>query len=92
MMARKGGTIVQYSGLPGGTQVAFDATHLHYGAVTMKGVFHLTPRTVEMSVSALAEGKVDVAPLLDGSIGLSEVEDGLGRMARSEAVKLAVVP
>ncbi len=92
MMTRKGGTVIQYSGLPGGTQVAFDATHLHYGAVTMKGVFHLTPRTVEMAVSALAERKVDVALLLDGHIGLHEVEDGLQRMARSEAIKLAVVP
>ncbi|MCL4248595.1 MAG: zinc-binding dehydrogenase [Anaerolineae bacterium] len=92
LMVRKGGTIVQYSGLPGGTQVSFDATHLHYGGVTMKGVFHLIPRTVEMAVQALASGAVDVAPLLEGSIPLEQVEDGLLRMARSEVIKLAVEP
>jgi len=92
LMVRKGGTVVQYSGLPGGTQVSFDATHLHYGGVTMKGVFHLTPRTVEMAVQALASGAVNVAPMLDGSIPLEQVEDGLLRMARSEVIKLAVEP
>jgi L-iditol 2-dehydrogenase len=92
MMARKGGTVVQFSGLPGGTQVSFDATHLHYGEITMKGVFHLTPRTVELAVQALANGTVDVAPILDGRIPLAQVEDGLMRMKRSEVIKLAVVP
>jgi L-iditol 2-dehydrogenase len=92
LMARKGGTVVQFSGLPGGTQVSFDATHLHYGEITMKGVFHLTPHTTELAVQALANGTVNVAPMLDGKIPLSQVEDGLMRMKRSEAIKLAVVP
>ena len=43
MMTRKGGTVIQFSGLAGGTQVSFDATHLHYDEITMKGVFHTTP-------------------------------------------------
>jgi L-iditol 2-dehydrogenase len=92
LMARKGGTVVQFSGLPGGTQVSFDATHLHYGEITMKGVFHLTPRTTELAVQALATGIVNVAPMLDGTIPLTQVEEGLMRMKRSEAIKLAVVP
>ncbi|MEZ4671604.1 MAG: zinc-binding dehydrogenase [Anaerolineae bacterium] len=92
MMARKGGTVVQFSGLPGGTQVSFDATHLHYGEITMKGVFHATPRTVELAAQMLATGTVSVKPILDGEIPLSQVEDGLLRMQRSEVIKLAVVP
>lgn len=92
LMARKGGTVVQFSGLPGGMQVSFDATHLHYGEITMKGVFHLTPRTVEMAVQMLANGTVDVKSILDGRIPLHQVEDGLLRMQRSEVIKLAVDP
>ena len=92
LMARKGGTVVQFSGLPGGTQVSFDATHLHYGEITMKGVFHATPRTVELAAQMLDSGTVSVKPILDGVIPLSQVEDGLLRMQRSEVIKLAVVP
>ena len=92
LMTRKGGTVMQFSGLPGGTQVAFDATHLHYGEITMKGTFHLTPRTAEMARDMLASGQVNVKPLLDGEISLDQVEDGLMRMQRSEVIKLAVNP
>ena len=92
LMTRKGGTVMQFSGLPGGTQVAFDATHLHYGEITMKGTFHLTPRTAEMARDMLASGQVNVKPLLDGEISLAQVEDGLMRMQRSEVIKLAVNP
>jgi L-iditol 2-dehydrogenase len=92
MMTRKGGTTMQFSGLPGGTQVSFDATHLHYGEITMKGVFHLTPYTVEKAVQFLADGTVNVKPILDGEITLAEVEEGLLRMQRSEAIKLACIP
>lgn len=92
LMARKGGTVVQFSGLPGGTQVSFDATHLHYGEITMKGVFHATPRTVELAAHMLDSGVVSVKPILDGEIPLAQVEEGLLRMQRSEVIKLAVVP
>lgn len=92
LMTRKGGTVMQFSGLPGGTQVSFDATHLHYGEITMKGTFHLTPRTAELAVHLLGTGAVSVKPLLDGKISLAQVEDGLLRMQRSEVIKLAVIP
>jgi L-iditol 2-dehydrogenase len=92
MMARNGATVMQFSGLPGGTQVSFDATKLHYGEITMKGTFHLTPRTAEMAMQMLATGIVNVKPILDGVIPLTQVEEGLLRMQRSEVIKLAVVP
>jgi L-iditol 2-dehydrogenase len=92
LMARNGGTVMQFSGLPGGTQVSFDATKLHYGEITMKGIFHMTPRAAEMAMQMLSTGQVTVKPILDGTIPLSQVEDGLQRMQRSEVIKLAVVP
>ncbi len=92
LMARKGGRVLQFSGLPGGTQVSFDATHLHYGEITMLGSFHHTPRTVEQSVNLLASGQVDVRPMLSGTIPLKDVEEGLLQMKRSEVIKLAVDP
>jgi L-iditol 2-dehydrogenase len=91
-LTRPGGTAVMFSGLPGGTEVAFDATRLHYGEITVKGCFHHTPRLVEQALELLASGVVDGGALIDGQIPLAQVEDGLQRMARSEVVKLAIIP
>jgi L-iditol 2-dehydrogenase len=91
-LTRPGGTAVMFSGLPGGTIVPFDATQLHYREVTVKGCFHHTPRLVEQALELLASGVVDGGALIDGQISLAQAEDGLQRMARSEVVKLAVIP
>jgi L-iditol 2-dehydrogenase len=91
-MTRPGGTAVMFSGLPGGTQVAFDATRLHYSQIAIKGIFHHTPRYVETAWQMLVSGQIDAGALIDGEIALEAVEDGLLRMDRSEAIKLAVKP
>ena len=48
--------------------------------------------TVEQALELLATGLIDGGALLDGQISLGQVEDGLQRMARSEVIKLAVIP
>ena len=91
-MGRPGATIVLFSGLPGGTHVDFDATRLHYDELTIKGVFHHTPRTIELALQMLASGFVNGKMVIEGQIPLAEVEEGLHRMDRSEVIKLAVLP
>jgi L-iditol 2-dehydrogenase len=91
-LTRPGGTALMFSGLPGETQVPFDATRLHYQEITVKGCFHHTPQLIEQALGLLASGVVDGSALIDGQIGLAQIEDGLQRMARSEAIKLAVIP
>ena len=60
--------------------------------ITIKGCFHHTPRLVEQALDLLASGVIDGGALIDGQIALAQVEDGLQRMARSEVIKLAVIP
>ena len=48
-MARKGGTVVEFGGLKGGTKVNLDATLIHYNQLNIKGTFHTTPRIVEQA-------------------------------------------
>jgi L-iditol 2-dehydrogenase len=91
-LTRPGGTALMFSGLPGGVEAPFDAGRLHYQEITVKGCFHHTPQLVEQALELLASGAVDGGALIDGQIGLAQVEDGLQRMARSEAIKLAVIP
>jgi L-iditol 2-dehydrogenase len=91
-MARPGANVVLFSGLPSGAQVTFDATQLHYSEMNIRGVFHHTPRTVEIALQLLSSGQVKGSTLIDGKIPLAEVEEGLLRMYRSEVIKLAVMP
>jgi len=91
-LTRPGGTAVMFSGLPGGAEAPFDAARLHYQEITVKGCFHHTPQLVEQALELLASGAVDGGALIDGQIGLAQVEEGLQRMAHSEAIKLAVIP
>ena len=91
-LARPGATAVMFSGLPGGTEVPFDATRLHYGEITIKGCFHHTPQLIEQALELLASGLIDGGALIDGQVSLAQVEEGLQRMARSEVIKLAVIP
>ncbi len=91
-MTRPGGTAMMFSGLPGGTQVAFDATRLHYAEVTPRATFHHTPRYVEMAIAMIASGQIEAGKLINGEVPLEQTEDALKRMDRSEVIKLAVVP
>jgi len=53
-LARPGGTVVLFGGLPGGTTVPVDATRLHYEELTLKGAFHHRPRHVKAALAFLA--------------------------------------
>ncbi len=91
-MTRPGGTAMMFSGLPSGTQVAFDATRLHYAEVTLRATFHHTPRYVEMAMAMITSGQIDAGKLINGEVPLEQTEDALKRMDRSEVIKLVVVP
>ncbi len=55
-LARPGGTVVLFGGLPSGEQVPLDSHRLHYEELTVRGSFHHTPRTVRAALAFLASG------------------------------------
>lgn len=72
-LVRRGGTVVLFGGLPGGTDVSLDATRLHYDELTLRGAFHHTPRTVRAALAFLASGARPWERLLTHEIGLDGV-------------------
>ncbi|HEY8029213.1 MAG TPA: zinc-binding dehydrogenase [Gaiellaceae bacterium] len=72
-LARRGGTVVLFGGLPGGTQVALDATRIHYDELTLRGAFHHTPRTVRAALAFLASGARPWEKLLTHEVGLDGI-------------------
>lgn len=91
-LARKGGRIVLFGGPPKGTTVSFDTTRIHYGDLTIKGVFHHTPRTVKKALSLLSSGIVKAKPLISAELPLEKLEEGLQMMMEGQAVKVAILP
>jgi L-iditol 2-dehydrogenase len=72
-LVRRGGTVVLFGGLPGGAQVALDATRIHYDELTLRGAFHHTPRTVRAALAFLASGAHPWERLLTHEVGLDGV-------------------
>ncbi|HVP75255.1 MAG TPA: zinc-binding dehydrogenase [Gaiellaceae bacterium] len=72
-LVRPGGTVVLFSGLPTGTEVPFDAFRLHYEQLTVRGVFHHTPRTVRAALAFLASGARPWRRLITHEVGLEGV-------------------
>jgi len=91
-LARKGGTVVMFGGCPGGSQVAIDTDSVHYGELTIKGVFHHTPKTVARALQLLSERVVEADPLISGRVPLQDTQSALEKMASGEAIKMAIIP
>jgi L-iditol 2-dehydrogenase len=95
-LVRAGGTVVLFGGLPGGTEVPFDAYRLHYEAVTLRGVFHHAPRHVRAALDLLAADADAFRPLLTHRFPLDDVTTPLAMTAglkpRDGLVKAVVDP
>ncbi len=90
-LVRRGGTVLLFGGLPEGTEVAFDATRLHYEELTLRGAFHHTPATVRAALAFLASGAHPWERLVTHRVGLEGVAALLADPPR-DYLKAAVVP
>lgn len=89
---RKGGTTVLFGGCPAGTTASIDTGTVHYGELTLKGVFHHTPANVREALRLISTRKVNVAPLITHRMRLAEVEAALQLMQNGTAIKVALTP
>jgi len=90
--AAPGGRVVLFAGLAAGTQVAFDATRLHYEEVDILNTFHYRPRDVDEAHDLLATGGMDVRPLVTGVKALTSIVDVFASLDRGNGVKYAILP
>jgi L-iditol 2-dehydrogenase len=91
-MVRPGGTVNLFGGAKGGSSFSISTTLLHYSELTIKGVFHHTPRYVETALSLLAGGIVPADVFISGERPLADDIDALEAMGRGEVIKYAIVP
>ncbi len=91
-MARKAGTVVLFGGCPAKTSISVDTTELHYSELTLKGIYHHSPRYVEMAFDLIFQGAVDPKKFIKGTMPLSRLEDALRAVKRGEGLKYAIIP
>lgn len=89
---RKGGVLILFGGCPSGTKVAYDAGRLHYGELTLRGVFHFTPGDVKEAHGLLSKKTIRVSRLLSGTYPLRDIEKVFDKLGKGEGIKYAITP
>jgi L-iditol 2-dehydrogenase len=85
---RRGGTVVLFGGLPGGTRVAFDAARLHYDEVRILSPFHFTPRAVRAAYELLAARAFEVEPLIGARYPLDRLAEAFEELETGKGLNL----
>jgi L-iditol 2-dehydrogenase len=85
---RRGGTVVLFGGLPGGTRVSFDAARLHYDEVRVLSPFHFTPRAVRAAYDLLAAHAFDVESLVSARFPLERLADAFAQLGAGTGLNL----
>lgn len=89
---RKGGRVLWFGGLPGNAAVTLDSFDIHYGELTMYGVYHCTPVDVYHAYQLLMAGRINAAKLITAEVPLAGVEGALMDMYEGRCIKMAVRP
>lgn len=91
--ARKGGTVSLFASLPkDAASITLDSRAIHYGELRVVGASDSRPEHVARAVRLVAEGKIDVAPLITHRISLEEIQTGLNMMMAKQSLKVMVYP
>jgi L-iditol 2-dehydrogenase len=90
-LARPGGTVVLFGGLPRDAEPPVDSYRLHYEELTLRGAFHHTPATVRAALAFLASGAHPWERLITHRVGLDGVSALFADPPR-DYLKAAVVP
>ncbi|MHA1484251.1 MAG: zinc-dependent alcohol dehydrogenase, partial [Candidatus Thorarchaeota archaeon] len=91
-MTRDAGITVLFGGAASGTKFEIDTARFHYGQLTIKGVFHLTPKHVEQALKLIIAGDIDPDILISHEMPLEKINDALDLMSSGKSMKIAITP
>jgi L-iditol 2-dehydrogenase len=90
-LARPGGTVVMFGGLPRDARPPVDAYRLHYEELTIRGSFHHSPATVRAALGFLASGAYPWDALVTHRVLLADLPALFADPPR-DLLKAAVTP
>jgi L-iditol 2-dehydrogenase len=91
-IVRRGGRVLWFGGLPGGTRVDIDAVRVHYGEINLINVHGGTTSDAREAFDLIAAGAVNVQALISAVMPLEKLDSALDRMIKGEVVKVALDP
>ena len=91
-LCRRGGRVILFGGLPGGTAARFDAARLHYDQITLYSPFHFTPAAVREARELLVRGLEGLGHLVSGTVPLAEIGYVFERLQEGDGLKYAILP
>lgn len=91
-MTRKGGQILLFGGAKSGTTISIDTVMLHYNELTIKGIFHHTPKHVKAAFDLICNGTVRALDYITANKPLSDTIDALELIGQKKGIKYAIVP
>ena len=91
-MARKGGRVLWFGGLPTGTILQIDPGRVHYGEMSLLGVHGGTLSDAQEAYRLLVSGDIDPSLLISGTCPLDKIEEAFQRMIDGSAIKMAIIP
>ena len=91
LMARKGGMVMEFGGCKPGTTITVDTKLLHYSQLTIKGVYHTTPKHVGMAFELIKRGEFPEELMINKSFKLDKALDALLSHAKGEVIKNEIV-
>jgi L-iditol 2-dehydrogenase len=89
---RMGGRVLWFGGLAGGTSMELDSQFVHYGEITIHGIYHSTPATVYKAYRYIADGIVNTKILISREFPLADLREAFGAMQDGSIVKAAIIP
>ncbi len=90
-LARPGGTVIMFGGLPRDARPPVDAFRIHYDELTVRGAFHHTPATVRAALAFLASGAYPWERLITHRVLLQDLPELFADPPR-DLLKAAVTP
>ena len=89
---KPGGLVNLFGGCAPGTQISIDTYLLHYQELTIKGVYHHSPKTIKCALNMLAKNDFRFKMLLSQEVPIDKTEDALLSMMRRETLKVVIKP
>ena len=90
-MVRKGGFVLLFGGTKSGSNLEVDATVMHYSQITLKGVFHTTPRHVAIAFELLKQGVIVSEDFIQHEFKIDDLETAILQHAHQEVIKNCIV-
>lgn len=90
-LARKGGMVLLFGGTKSGSKLTVDATQLHYEQITIKGIYHTTPRHVLQAFELLKLGVIKEDDFIDNEYPLEDLEKAVLEHSSGKVIKNAII-